>query len=62
MSSGKFAIRVENLSKVYRVYARPADMFWEAVTRRPRHKEFWALKGVSLEVLRGEVIGIVGRN
>jgi len=56
------AIRVENLSKMYRVYARPADMFWEAVTRKPRHKEFWALKNVSLDVHRGEVIGIVGRN
>ncbi len=62
MSNGPFAIRVENLSKMYRVYARPADMFWEAVTRKPRHKEFWALKNVSLEVKRGEVIGVVGRN
>jgi ABC-type polysaccharide/polyol phosphate transport system ATPase subunit len=59
---GDLAIRVENLSKMYRVYARPADMFWEAITRKTRHKQFWALKDVSLEMKRGEVIGIVGAN
>jgi lipopolysaccharide transport system ATP-binding protein len=26
------------------------------------HEEFWALKGVSFEVKRGEVVGIIGRN
>lgn len=26
------------------------------------HEEFWALKGVSFEIKRGEVVGIIGRN
>lgn len=25
-------------------------------------EEFWALKGVSFEITRGEVVGIIGRN
>jgi lipopolysaccharide transport system ATP-binding protein len=62
MSAPDVAIRVRGLSKVYRLYARPRDMLVEMVTRRPRHTEFWALKDVSFEVARGEVVGVVGRN
>ena len=32
------------------------------VDARSRNAEFWALRDVSLEVARGEVLGIVGRN
>ncbi len=30
--------------------------------RHPSSEEFWALKDVSFEVKRGEVVGIIGRN
>lgn len=56
------AIHVENLSKLYRIYTRPRDMFLELFLRHPRHREFWALKDISFDVARGEVVGIVGRN
>ncbi len=56
------AVKVENLSKMYKVYKKPADMFWEMVSRKKRHTEFWALKDINLTVRRGEVLGIIGRN
>lgn len=56
------AIRIENLSKVYRHYARPVDRLIEAVTPLVRHSEVRALDEVSLEIERGTITGLVGRN
>jgi ABC-type polysaccharide/polyol phosphate transport system ATPase subunit len=56
------AIRVAGLSRAFRVYARKSDLVREWLTGRRRHQEFWALKGVTFEVPRGQVLGIMGRN
>ena len=72
MSSRQPAIRVENLGKCYQVYANPKDRLRQAIMPRLRafggfearqyYREFWALRGVSLEVAEGETVGIIGRN
>jgi ABC-type polysaccharide/polyol phosphate transport system ATPase subunit len=62
MPSDAVAVEVENLSKVYKVYQHSSDMFRELLTRKPRHRESWALKDVSFKIRRGEVIGLIGRN
>jgi ABC-type polysaccharide/polyol phosphate transport system ATPase subunit len=58
------ALRVENVSKQYRIYDRPGDRLTESLTRGRvrRHKEFWALRDVSFEVEAGTTVGIVGPN
>ncbi len=56
-------LQVQNVSKVYRLYRRPADRLLELIpfsNRAP--KEFWALRDVSLTVERGEVLGVIGPN
>jgi lipopolysaccharide transport system ATP-binding protein len=76
------AIRVENLSKQYRIggpqarYKTIRESLTEAVQTPFRrlsslvhgqssavsNEIIWALKDVSFEVERGEVVGIIGRN
>ena len=58
------AIRVEAVSKQYRIYNRPADRLKETLTRGrwKAHREFWALKDISFEVEAGTTTGIIGPN
>ena len=58
------AVRVDSVSKQYRIYDRPADRLKETLTRGrwKAHREFWALKDISFEVEAGTTTGIVGPN
>ena len=58
------ALRVENVSKQYRIYDHPGDRLKESLTRGrwKRHREFWALSDVSFEVETGTTTGIIGPN
>ncbi len=56
------AIKVIELVKEYDIYAKRMDIALEVLTRRPRHGVFRALDGISFEVPRGQVFGIIGSN
>jgi len=58
------AIKVQNLTKIYHLYDKPQDRLKEALNpfKKSYHKDFYALKDVSFEIKRGEVVGIIGKN
>ncbi|MFN2498473.1 MAG: ABC transporter ATP-binding protein, partial [Pyrinomonadaceae bacterium] len=58
------ALRVDKVSKQYRIYERPGDRLKESITRGRlrRHKEFWALRDVDFQIEAGTTVGIVGPN
>ena len=58
------ALRVEGVSKQYRLYDSPNDRLKEMLTRGhwKRHREFWALKEISFEIEAGTTTGIIGPN
>lgn len=56
------AMRVAGLGKCYHIYDRPNHRLLQYFVRRRLYREFWALNKVSLEIRRGEVVGVLGRN
>lgn len=58
----KLALKVQGLTKTFKVWNRPSDMLVEAVTGRARHTDFTALEDVSFELASGSVLGVLGRN
>ena len=60
-----FAIRLKDVKKVYKLYNRPKDRLFDAFgllrgKRKPALN--YALKGVNLEIKKGETVGIIGTN
>lgn len=57
-------IAVQNLYKLYRLYNKPSDRLKEVINPfgRNYHKEFYALRNVSFDVGKGEMVGVVGKN
>ena len=58
------SIRVEHVSKMYRLYDKPRDRIREAFSlrRKTYYKEHYALRDVSFVVNKGETVGIIGTN
>ncbi len=58
------AISVNNVSKVYKLFTKPADRVIDAMHLAPWKKvpEHHALNDVSFQVQQGEMVGIIGTN
>ncbi len=56
-------IKVENISKIYKIYDNPKERFLEVIQKGKEYgKNHYALNDVSFEVKEGELLGIIGVN
>ena len=66
MTNKQPLVRMENVAVRYRAPEEPFNSFKayaiQLLQRRVKMQDFWALKGISLEIFSGETFGIIGRN
>ena len=64
MSMSRTTIKVNNISKIYKLYDRPIDRMKEALSlsKKKYSKDYFALNNISFEVKKGETVGIIGNN
>jgi len=59
----KPAIRLDGISKIYRIYHKPIDRLKQILLpNRKYYQEFTALHPLTLDIHAGETVGIIGRN
>ncbi|PZL71676.1 ABC transporter ATP-binding protein [Enterococcus plantarum] len=60
----EYAIDIQNITKTYNMYKKPSDRFKEALNpmKKTYHELFYALKDVTMQIEKGEMIGFVGEN
>lgn len=58
------AVKVDNLTKIYKLYNKHSDRLKEALhpLRKNYHTDFHALNNVSFEIKKGDTLGIIGKN
>lgn len=62
--SNDVIIKLENVSKMYKMFDSRSDQLWEALRlfRKSLAREFWALDDISFEITKGSTVGILGQN
>lgn len=63
-SEDNFIIKVENVTKEYKLYKRNLDRLRDALglTRKKLYKEHYALSNINFNIKKGETVGIIGTN
>ncbi|MDC3378651.1 ABC transporter ATP-binding protein [Planctomycetota bacterium] len=62
--SPAWALRVEGLSKVYKIYGSPLDRLKDLLFMGARtyHEDLVALQDANFELVQGSTVGVIGRN
>ena len=62
MMSSNFSIKIKNIEKFYFVGSTKFQILLKLLGFKKENKKFFALKNINIEILRGEIVGIIGEN
>ena len=59
-----YAVQIQNVSKVYRLYENPIERLKDALSlsKKDNYREYHALSNISINVERGQTVGLIGTN
>lgn len=57
-----YAIKIKNLTKAYKIYSSPLRRVFDSIFHTKSYNEFVALDDITVDIPKGEVIGILGKN
>lgn len=57
-----YAIKINNVSKIYRIYKKPFNRVKDILFNTKNYTEYHALKGISVEIPKGQAVGVLGKN
>ena len=58
----KYSVITKNISKGYKLYSSPKEKLLDLILPNGSGKTFYALKNISFQVEKGDVVGIIGLN
>lgn len=61
-TSSSVAIRLRGVGKSYKIYGSGRDLIREVFSGGIHHREHWALKDISFDITRGQIVGVIGAN
>lgn len=64
LADREIVVSLNSVSMVYKLFNYPKDRIKEVLspTRRKYHRDFYALNNISLEINKGDILGVIGRN
>lgn len=57
-----YAIKLNDVHKVYRIYNKSNQRIKDLIFNTKNYREYHALKGLSVEIPKGEAVGVLGKN
>lgn len=57
-----YAIRIKNLTKAYKIYSSPLRRVFDSIFHTKGYNKFIALDDITVDIPKGEVVGILGKN